>query len=404
MKRSQIEPWQITLYAVFATQLLTMVGFSFVFPFLPLFVRELGIENPGEAAFWAGALGAAQGVSMFLVAPVWGLLADRWGRKPMLLRALFGASVTMAAMGLVTNVYQLLVLRFIQGLLTGTMGAAMALVAGETPRPKLAYAIGVLQMSVFVGNTFGPLGGGILSEALGFRATFLVTATMLFLSGVAVLVLVRERFEPLKSAPTASLRFWENFRLPGPPGQVLPILVVIFFVYAGPSLIMPSLPLYVQKLTGNGQAALMAGVALAVMGLTSALGSPLAGSLSERFDLRLVLIVCCFGAGLLYLPGGWATSIGFLVLVLAIVGFFKGGLVTASNTLLGMMIPQERHGAAYGVAQSIHAAAFGLGPLLGGILASTLGLGQVFVATGVLFLALALYVTRALPRTQTARA
>jgi DHA1 family multidrug resistance protein-like MFS transporter len=143
------EPWRKNLYLIFVTEFVVIMAFSFVNPFLPLFIQKLGGFNNKQAAFWAGIALGGGGLAMFLSSPVWGIIADRWGRKPMVLRAMFGASVTLALMGMVSNVYAFIALRCFQGLLAGTIAAASALVAADTPRNKIPFAMGLIMLAVF---------------------------------------------------------------------------------------------------------------------------------------------------------------------------------------------------------------------------------------------------------------
>ena len=156
--------WQRNLYTIFVAELIVIMGFSFVIPFMPLFIQQVGNFTNEEAAFWAGFANAAGGIAMFFSAPLWGIVADRWGRKPMVLRAMFGASVILALTGLAPNIAYVVGLRFALGLVSGTVAAASALVATVTPRDKISFAMGLLMMAVFSGTTMGPLFGGLAAD------------------------------------------------------------------------------------------------------------------------------------------------------------------------------------------------------------------------------------------------
>src|SRR3990172_8145735 len=145
----KLEPWRRNVYAVAGAQFIALGGGNLVFPFMPFYVRDLGVTDPGEVALWSGLLGTATGAGLFVFSLIWGSLADRFGRKPMLLRAYLGAMVTMTLQGLVQEVWQLVILRALQGVFVGTIPAATALIAAGTPRERVAYALGLLQMAVF---------------------------------------------------------------------------------------------------------------------------------------------------------------------------------------------------------------------------------------------------------------
>ena len=193
-------PWRRNLYIMFAVQLVSMSGFSLVFPFLPLYIKQLGISTGGSTEFWSGLVFSAQPLTMMISAPIWGAVADRFGRKLMLARAMFGGAVLLAAMGFAQSAEQLALLRALQGLVTGTIPAANALVAASAPREHCGEALGLLQTGAWVGVAVGPLLGGVIGDAVGFRESFWITGILLALSGAAVLLWVEEDFHPVDKA------------------------------------------------------------------------------------------------------------------------------------------------------------------------------------------------------------
>ena len=194
--RFSVETWKRNLYVIWAAELAAIAGFSVVFPFLPYYVQELGVTELHEVELWSGALFAAQAVTMTVFAPIWGSVADRYGRKLMVQRAMFGGAVVIALMGFAQNVWQLAVLRAIQGILTGTVPAATTLVASSTPRERSGYALGLLQMAIWTGASVGPMLGGFVADTWGYRATFWVTGGLLFVAGLTVWRFVQEDFRP----------------------------------------------------------------------------------------------------------------------------------------------------------------------------------------------------------------
>ena len=166
--------------------------------FRPILYPGVGVTDLGQVGLWAALVTSAQAVSMALVAPLWGALADRYGRKLMVLRATFGGAIILALMGFVVNVQQLLVLRFIQGIFTGTVPATMALVASTAPKERSGMAMGSLQTAVYLGVSLGPLLGGIFGDTFGYRPSFWITGTLLFISGILVAIFVREDFKPVQ--------------------------------------------------------------------------------------------------------------------------------------------------------------------------------------------------------------
>lgn len=375
------EPWQKNLYVMFVAEFIVIMGFSFVVPFMPLFVQEMGNFDGNEAALWSGIAIGISGISLFLSGPFWGIIADRWGRKPMVLRAMFGSAIVLMLAGLSPNVYFFVVLRFIQGLLSGTVPAASALVTASTPRNKTAFAMGLLMVAVFTGNTIGPSFGGFVADILGFRATFFISGALLLSGGLLVLLLVKEKFE----RPPQVASFGSIWHLVG-ARAMLPLLATICVIGMAGQVVQPIISLYMKELNPAGAVATSAGLAFALMGLIAAASSIVAGRLSGRVSLRKILIVSCLGTALLYLLPILAQNATQLIILVGITGLLQGGAVTSTASLIGLSLPVSQQGIAYGLSQSATSLGNGLGPIIGGGLASFIGLRYVFGASVGLFL------------------
>ncbi len=387
------ESWRKNLYLIFVTEFVVIMAFSFVNPFLPLFIQELGDFNNKQAAFWAGIALGGGGLAMFLSSPVWGIIADRWGRKPMVLRAMFGASVILALMGIVSNVYAFIALRCCQGLLAGTIAAASALVAADTPRNKIPFAMGLIMLAVFGGSSFGPFLGGFLADKVGYEATFFITSALLFSGGLIVLFFVKERFDrpiPGQGASLGSLWHLAMSR------EMLPLLMAICALNIGPPMISPIVPLFIRELDPSVAAATASGVAFGLMGLVSAISSVVASRLGKRISLKKIMVFSCLGTGLLYLPPMWATTVTQLLIFIALMGLLNGGLMMSANSLVSLSVSQSQQGIAYGLSTSAQALGGGLGPLIGGSLASLLGFKPIFGVAGGLFILVAVLIIKLL--------
>ncbi len=387
------ESWRKNLYAIFAAQFLVMMGITSINPFLPLFIQEVGSFTSREAALWAGIATGGLGVAMFFSAPIWGIVSDRWGRRPMVLRAQFGIAIIMALMSLAPNIYYVVSLRFIQGLLAGTVSAASALVASATPRDKIPFAMGLIMVAMFTGQTFGPLLGGSLADILGYRASFLITSGLIFSGGLIVLFLVKESFErpaPGKGASLGSL--WRLAR----SREMLPLLMAIAALYMCTQMIQPVISLSIRELAPEVMAATMSGLAFSLMGIIAAMSSWVSGRLAGRINLKKMLVFSCLGAGLVHLPPVWAGTVAQLVIFIALTGLFKGGLITSTNALTGLSVSQSEQGIAYGITQSAHSLGSGIGPLIGGGLAPLIGLRVVYGVAGGLFILLGIALTKLL--------
>ena len=234
-----------------------------------------------------------------------GIVADRWGRKPMLLRAQIGGAVIAGLFILAPNIYFLVAFRILQGLFTGTIAAASALVASLTPKDKMPFSMGILMGAVFEGQTIGPLLGGFLAGTLGYTATFVVTACLLLSGGLIILFYVKESFQQPTEKQRTNIR--DLLRLAS-SRKVLPLLLIIAVLGIGTQILTPILSLAVSEVSQAGRAEIAAGQAFALMGLISAVSSVVFGRLSGRIPLRRILIISSIGTGLLYIPPIFATS------------------------------------------------------------------------------------------------
>ena len=388
--------WRRNLYILFVVQLLSTAGFSLVFPFLPLYIEEIGIATGGSVEFWAGMVFASQAFTMMFAAPVWGALADRYGRKPMLVRATVGGAALVVLMGMVQNVEQLVVLRMLQGLVTGVVSAANALAASTTPRENIGEAQGMLQMSRAMGVALGPVLGGVLGDAFGFRESFWITGALLGVAGVCTLLWVHEDFVPVERAKRPG--FFSSYRVllhaPGMGG----LYELSFLRALGQTMLLPLIALFVVELIGTEEgAASLTGIVIGAASLTGAISAVWLGKLGDRFGHIKVLIGSAMVAAVLYVPQTFVTSVWQLILLQALVGFAAGGLVPALAALMNLWSPAGNQGATYGIDTSVNAAARTVAPMAGAAIASWVGLRGVFGGTALVYalcVVLALHVAR----------
>ncbi|MEK7874275.1 MAG: MFS transporter, partial [Chloroflexota bacterium] len=367
--------WQKNLYALALVQFLSLLSFSAVTPIFPLFMQELGVKNLEEAAFWAGVSQFSSGFCAFLAGPLWGALADRYGRKPMVVRASAAGIVLVALSGLAPSVLVLILTRAAYGAFTGVASAASALVASEVPRGRLAFALGLLQVSFFLGLMVGPLVGGVLADAFGHRVPFFVMAG---LQGVALLIVVRyvrERFSPVERADKRIHPIRDVRLVLGLP-HVVPLLGVLLAIGFGPFMLQPIMAVFMQGMVAEG-AATAAGVALSFIGLTSSVASLAVGRLGLPSNLLRAVVIAAFVAALFYVPLIWIQSPVASILLFGVVGLCQGTLLTAINSLLSTSVSREHQGAVFGVVQSVNALSVGTASLVGGTMTVALGLRSV---------------------------
>lgn len=385
----KLETWQRNLYAVWVAQFLALMGANLVFPFIPFFVKDLGVQDDSDAALWSGVLATATGAMLFVSSPLWGSLSDRFGRKNMLLRAYAGATVTITAQAWVQSVWQLLALRALQGAFVGTIPAATALVAGSTPPRRMAYALGLVQMAIFTSQTIGPVVGGLLAQAFGFRPTFALGGLMYVVSFLVCLVFVKEEFRRPAAADRVS--YLEGLRTVMRVPAMWLLVTVMFLVSSAAVFVRPVVPLLVKGFTDTHVEA-KSGFVFAAVALTSAVAAVASGRLAERTGFRVALIAATLGAGIGYALVAFANSLAPLLLLMAAVGIFSGAMIPMVNALIGASAPEGKHGSAFGLVGSAQALSFAVAPLLGGLTAQQLGIHAGFPIVGALLVGVAVLV------------
>jgi len=386
---------------MFFAQMITAVGFSSIFPFLPLYVKSLGAVTNLSVEFLAGMVFSGQAFTMMLVSPVWGALADRFGRKLMVERSLFGGALLLLSMAFVRSAEELVLLRVIQGLITGTLPATNALVAAAVPRQRVGYAMGLLQVGMGSGIALGPLIGGVVADVYGYSAAFYITAALLFLAGVIVLLGVKEKFEPsakVKRPGSSMLAEWQHVL--AAPGM-LATYGMRFLSQTARMLIIPILPLFVVSLLPDASRAnTFTGLVIGVGSGAVTVSAIFLGRLGDRFGHRRVLIPSALAAALLYLLQSLVATGWQLLILQGLIGVTLGGILPTISALLTGYSQAGEEGAVYGLDSSINAGGRAVAPLLGAAIATSFSLRATFTATALLFLAAALFALWRLPEPQ----
>ncbi len=385
---------------MFTAQLLSAVGFSVIFPFLPLYVQALGSVWHWDVKLLAGLVFSSQALTMMVASPVWGGLADRFGRKLMVERSLFGGAVVLAAMAFVRSAEELVALRALQGLITGTISAANALVAAAVPRQRIGYAMGVMQLGLTGGIAVGPLLGGVLADTVGYRSAFLVTGGLLAAAGVLVAAGVREGFQPPERASLAdvSLGLWRSWRTILQRRGVAMAYGLRFFAYLGRMMIIPIAPFFVQTLLApEASVNTFTGLLFAVVAFMGAVSAVFWGRLGDRIGHEKVLVTCAVLGGLAYLPQSLVQQAWQLLALQALCGLALGGTLPSTSSLLAAYTAQGEEGSVYGLDSSVVSGSRAVAPLLGAAVAGGFGLRATFTATGILFFFMAFLALWKLP-------
>ncbi len=395
--------WLITLLVVSLAQALGAGGISLVYPFLPLYVQTLKDAQFISPELLAGIVIAAPPLVATLSTPFWGRLADQYGRKKMVMRAIFGASIILSLMGFAQTAFALIALRALQGLTSGIIAANMALVAGECPRERIGFALGTLQVGLFSGVAVGPIVGGVLAERFGFQIPFLFTSAMLVLAGLLVTFGVRETYTPpagvrLDLNPLKMVRAWKVIlRARG----VKTVYALRFLNGFAQRSIMPIAPLFVLALmptvlaTG---ASSYAGLVLTVSSITTTAGSLILGWLSDKCGYRNTLVAAALLAVVFYVPQAFVSSVGQLLLFQGLAGFFAGGVLSAPAAMLAKFTDLGDEGSVYGLDASVSSFANGMAPLTASIIAAVFGLRAVFAVVALYYLTILVIGANFLPK------
>ncbi|MBI4397081.1 MAG: MFS transporter [Elusimicrobia bacterium] len=378
--------WKKSLAALWAVQFLAMVGMSQFLPFLPLYVQSLGVKEEARAASWGGFLVGISFLCSGLMAPVWGNLADRWGRRRMVLRAMAGSGAALCLMAFARNVYDLLFLRIAQGVLGGFISATIALALTLVPETHFGYTTGSIQAAVTAGIIVGPVIGGVLADALGFRPLLLFSSALVGMGVLVVFLFVPEDEASTKGSGSPGL--WENIRFVLGNKALLVTSAVQFLVQCAMMSVHPVLALVVKSYgTPPGQLGRATGIVFGATAIAMFFGAFFMGRQSDRWGHKRVLSVALLGAALATIPQAFVSGFWSLTLFRVFLGVFSGGVQPASTSFVASSAPLDRRAGVLGV--TFAGAFFGsaLGPMAGGSLAAWAGVRAPFwLAAFLLFL------------------
>lgn len=394
--------WRRNLVAVTAVSFIGFAGFTLVMPFLPLYFQQLGVDDLGDVALWTGlSLGITPALTA-LLAPFWGRLADRFGRKIMVERSLASFVVVMAAMAWVTQAWHVFALRAVQGLFAGYGALTLTMAADVAPKDRVPFAIGLVQTAQRLGPAIGPVLGAAIAQLVGLRRAFLVTAGFYVVALVLVFFMYDERglVGVTRDRDEGRLTFrsvlaFQNFML---------LLVVIFGLQFIDRSFGPVLPLYIVELgTPVSRVPIMAGILFSVAAAAGAVGHYWASRLLRRVSARRLMTTSAAAgaAGTLmyaFAPGTWILLIGTPIFGAAI-----GVATTAAYTAANSVMPASARGAGFGLLTTASLAGLAISPMVSGFLAST-SIRAVFLLDAVGLLLIAAIVSRLMVRTQFPRA
>ena len=359
----------------------TLVSLSMLLPFLPLYVEQLGVRSASAIVQWSGVAFGATFLGTAVTSPLWGHLADRFGRKPMLVRAALGMAVMMSLIGTAHNVIELVTLRLLAGLVGGYAAAATVMIGTQAPREKSGWALGVLSTGALSGNLVGPLVGGFLPSLVGIRGTFFVGGALIAVAAVVTILFVKEDFDHVLDArPRAA----ENMASGGPADRwlIVGLLATAMMVLLANFSIEPIITVYLGQIgVPSNHLARMAGLVMASSAFGSMLASARLGALADRIGSGKVIVGCLLATAVVMLPQALVNQWWQLALLRGVMGMTMAGLLPSIAKLVRHAVDEHHTGKMLGYLQSSQFAGQVIGPLVGGQIGAWVGLRAVFFVT-----------------------
>jgi len=359
----------------------TGASFSLVMPFMALYVEQLGAPK-NKVEWYAGLAVSLSALTSALIAPVWGRLADRYGRKPMMVRASLVMTFTMGGLAFVPNVFWLLVLRILNGLFSGYVPNSTALIASQAPKNRSGYALGTLATGVIGGSLVGPLLGGVLAEILGIRQVFLLVGFILLICNLMTVFLVKEDFQPVTKAEALSTR--ELFSSIKDKQILIGLFVTSMIIQVSAQSIAPILTLYIRHLGQTENLMFVSGLIVSALGFSSMLSSSTLGKIGDRIGNHRLLLIALFYSFSMYVLCALAQNSLQLGIVRFLYGFGTGALMPSINSLLTKITPREGISRIFSYNQMFMNIGQVIGPFIGSAIATGLGYRSVFYVTSLI--------------------
>ncbi|CAM7581689.1 multidrug efflux MFS transporter [Citrobacter sedlakii] len=381
-----MESWKVNLISVWFGCFFTGLAISQILPFLPLYISQLGVSSHEALSMWSGLTFSITFLISAIVSPLWGSLADRKGRKLMLLRASLGMAIAILLQAFATNVWQLFLLRGIMGLTSGYIPNAMALVASQVPRERSGWALSTLATAQISGVIGGPLMGGFIADHVGLRPVFFITAMLLMVSFLVTFFLIKEGARPtLKKSERLSGR--AVFASLPYPALVISLFFTTLVIQLCNGSISPILALFIKSMApDSNNIAFLSGFIASVPGISALISAPRLGKLGDRIGTERILMATLICAVLLFFAMSWVTTPFQLGVLRFLLGFADGAMLPAVQTLLVKYSSEQITGRIFGYNQSFMYLGNVAGPLMGATVSAMAGFRWVFIATAVIVL------------------
>lgn len=377
----QRENWRRNLYVLWFGTFMNGVANSMIVPFIPLYITELGFFSTKQTTFLSGIVFSSTFLAMALISPFWGKLADRKGRKLMLLRSAFSMSIVICAMGFVSNVYQLLALRILLGLLAGFKSNAIALMASTAPKEHGGQVLGTLETGSVAGILIGPILGGTIAHFFGFRMTFFCTGTILFIVFLLALTMIKENFTPVPKEKLKS-NLKDFFYQLQNPKIIFGMLLTTMIIQITNNSINPVLSLYVKEILGSSNnISLYSGIIAALPGISTLIAAPYFGKLGDIYGTQKILMGGLLLSICIFIPMAYVQNLWLLGFLRIMIGISDAALVPSIQAILMKNTPQTVTGRIFSYNQTAQSTGNVVGPLIGSTISGMLGFSAVFFAT-----------------------
>ena len=387
-----METWKRTVYISLVCVFCTAFGVSQLAPILPLYFHDLGVQTPEAMSLWSGLATGATYIIVCLAAPFWGRVADKKGRKITLIRSSFGMALCNALIAFQTTPEGVVLIRLIQGLVSGFYSASITLIASETPIKRTGWALGLLASANLAGSLIGPLLGGYIADTVGIRNDFIIVGALMGLAGVLATIFIHENYVPQPNPEKLSIR---KLKEQIPEFNSIVALCVASFIYAICIMsLQPVISVYIKGIVPSNteNLAFIAGAVFSAMGIAQLMSSSPLGKLVDKIGPRKVLVVSLIYVGVLNIPQAYVSDVYQLAIIRFLQGFGLGGMLPALNTYLSSKTPREFTGQVFSYNQSCLFFGYFLGSVGGASLMAWLGFTTLFWVSGGLFIISALWI------------
>ena len=387
-----METWKRTVYISLVCVFCTAFGVSQLAPILPLYFHDLGVQTPEAMSLWSGLATGATYIIVCLAAPFWGRVADKKGRKITLIRSSFGMALCNVLIAFQTTPEGVVLIRLVQGLVSGFYSASITLIASESPIERTGWALGLLASANLAGSLIGPLLGGYIADTVGIRNDFITVGTLMGLAGVLATIFIHENYVPQPNPEKLSIR---KLKEQIPEFNSIVALCVASFIYAICIMsLQPVISVYIKGIVPSDteNLAFIAGAVFSAMGIAQLMSSSPLGKLVDKIGPRKVLVVSLIYVGILNIPQAYVSDVYQLTMIRFLQGFGLGGMLPALNTYLSSKTPREFTGQVFSYNQSCLFFGYFLGSVGGASLMAWLGFTTLFWVSGGLFIISALWI------------